>query len=215
LLDEPLTEDPARQWTTALLIGVMVIVVVGLGAWTFWRYVGPSSIPPRATAGPGQTPVASDRSRSGPTSTPSTTVTAQSAAAPTATSRPSPTATVPVTGMTEATPITGVSLRLQAVEAAWVRVIVDGRVAYEATMQPGEMFEWRGNQEILLRVGNAGGVRVWYNREEQQPLGGAGEVVERAWRAGALPPSTAETPEASPATPGPLGIPPSPEAPSP
>jgi hypothetical protein len=64
---------------------------------------------------------------------------------------------------------------------AWLRVVTDGEVAHEGTLEAGEVREWYGQQSVLVRTGNAGGTELVVNGEELGTLGGAGEVVEHEW----------------------------------
>jgi hypothetical protein len=109
-------------------------------------------------------------------------------------------------------PEIGAILRLEATQDSWVHVEVDGALAYEGTMSTGQILEWQGAGQIFLRTGNAGGLRVWYNGQEEPPLAESGQVAERTWQAGPLPPPGEPTPEGTPA---PLGPPPEPTAPNP
>ena len=106
----------------------------------------------------------------------------------------------------------GALLRVEAAQAAWLRVSLDGQVAYEGTLSAGEAMEWAGQRQVTVRCGNAGGIRVWFNGQEQGALGEPGQVVEITWRAdGALP---ADQPTAE-VTSGPASTPPGAETPPP
>jgi len=211
LLDEPLLPPPGRQRLIATLIALMVLVAVGLGAWTFYRYLGPASGLPILTApGSGQTLVPADNE-----TTPRPTFTVPPSPSPGVTSTPEPTDTPEATATPEATntpepaaaPEMGIILRLEATQRSWVSVTIDGKVAYEANMEAGQVLEWRGREVALLRTGNAGGLRIWYNGQEEPPIGAAGAVVERTWTAGPLPASEGTEAPAE-GTPGPMGPPP-------
>ena len=78
----------------------------------------------------------------------------------------------------------GVVVGAQIVSDTWVRVFVDAQElpVVERVLRPGESFEWVGEEEVALRVGNAAGISVTLNGEEMGPLGGAGEVREFRWR---------------------------------
>lgn len=77
-------------------------------------------------------------------------------------------------------------------------------------MEPGGQEAWEARQEIMLRLGNAGGVQVTVNGESLGVLGERQQVVEFAWgtegevkpaptaTATATPETPPETPEASP-----------------
>lgn len=117
--------------------------------------------------------------------TPALTATPKPAATPTST--PVPTVTQPPRTPTpdETMPAGTASaeeeirLVLQVVAPAWTRVVVDGTEAYVGTLQTGDEREWVGKEQILLRTGNAGGVRLIVNDEDFGLLGEAGEVLNR------------------------------------
>jgi len=198
ILDEPLAPAPNRQWLMVTAVGLMVIIALGLGGWTLLRYLGAARATPQPTATAQPSPTATHTTLVGgpaPVDTPT----------PTSTATAEPTAT--------RTPTSGVLLHLEATARSWVRVIVDGRLAYEGNLEAGQAQEWTGSQQVFLRTGNAGGLRIWYNGREEQALGRPGEVVEHTWGAGTLPEGT-ELPVRE-STPGPVGPPPSSPTPTP
>jgi len=74
--------------------------------------------------------------------------------------------------------VEGVELLLALEEASWLRVVVDGSLAREATVAAGETLRFEGENEIQVRFGNAGGVRVELNGEDLGAPGGRGQVVD-------------------------------------
>jgi len=62
---------------------------------------------------------------------------------------------------------------------SWLRVIVDGQVSFEGTVQPGRSLTFTGKDAISVRVGNAGAVHATFNGEDLGILGGPGDVVTR------------------------------------
>lgn len=70
---------------------------------------------------------------------------------------------------------------------SWVRVIVDGDVAFEGIKPDGSTLTVTGDEEVSLRIGNAGAVRLTVNGEDRGPAGGSGEVVEQRYRAAEQP----------------------------
>ncbi len=190
ILDEPLMPTRGGHWVISVAIGIMVVVAIGLASWTLYRFFGPGRPQPQ------------------PTATPQPSATAAPAMLTVA---PAPTASATPTAEPSATPepVTGILLRLEATARAWVRVTLDGRLAYEGDLEPGQIQQWQGIDQILLRTGNAGGLRVWYNGQEEPPLGGPGEVVDHTWNAGILPEGAGTAAPAGESTPGPVGAPPS------
>lgn len=74
----------------------------------------------------------------------------------------------------------GVEVLLALEESTWMRVTIDGSVVLEETVPAGETraFGGEGADEVVVRFGNAGGVRAQVNGEEVDSLGARGQVVE-------------------------------------
>lgn len=70
-------------------------------------------------------------------------------------------------------------LYIEAIEQTWVQVQIDGDVIREALLQPNDSIRWKAKEKFLLKVGNAGGVKVQLNGKELAPLGPSGEIVEK------------------------------------
>lgn len=70
-------------------------------------------------------------------------------------------------------------LYVEAIEPTWVQVEIDEDEIREALLQPNDSIRWKAKEKFLLKVGNAGGVKVLLNGEELDPLGPSGEVVEK------------------------------------
>ncbi len=200
LLDEPLSPQPRTHGVIAAAITAMVLVSVAIGAWILYQYTGPVPTPP--TSPPSQTTSPVDIEATASAAASST------APAPTATLQPSATPSPTLTPTIEAQP-SGVQVRLQATDRSWIRIVADGAQVFEGFMDPGQTREWLARERIFLRTGNAGGLRVWYNGEEQSPLGAPGEVIEHSWEAGPMPAESSGQVSGEP-TPGPVGTPPSP-----
>jgi cytoskeletal protein RodZ len=84
----------------------------------------------------------------------------------------------------EPTPYFGnapVQIYIVASQQAWMRVTVDGEVVFEDRTMPGSAYTYAGNEQVILRTGNAGGLQVYYNQQDLGLLGAFGEVVERVF----------------------------------
>ena len=123
---------------------------------------GDSTLTPAATQAPNGTPTEATA-----TSAPLATAT------PTTTPQPSPTPT--------ATPIQQLTMQMEIVERAWVRVTVDGEVQLESLLEPGYTQEFIAHQSIQLRTGNAAGVILTLNGEVLPSLGETAEVIDLIW----------------------------------
>ena len=69
-----------------------------------------------------------------------------------------------------------VGINLQ--ERCWLKVMVDGKVAFEGTLAKGTQRQWTGDREVTIKAGNAGGVVISFNNQQQQVLGAPGQVEE-------------------------------------
>jgi cytoskeleton protein RodZ len=94
---------------------------------------------------------------------------------------PPPPSPAPKPTATQTAPLV---LTLKAVSDSWVRVTVDGQVAFEGTLLPGTTRAWNGANFITVRFGNAGGVNVTFNGKPEGVVGQPGQVVERTYRLG-------------------------------
>lgn len=73
--------------------------------------------------------------------------------------------------------IEGVEVIFALERRSWMRVTVDGAVLLEETVPEGETLRYAGD-EVVVRIGDAAGVRIQHNGEDLGPAGGSGEVVD-------------------------------------
>ncbi|MEM6611241.1 MAG: helix-turn-helix domain-containing protein [Cyanobacteria bacterium P01_C01_bin.72] len=71
-----------------------------------------------------------------------------------------------------------VSVGINLQERCWLKVMVDGKVAFEGILPAGTNRQWNGQKEVTIRAGNAGGVVISFNNQQQQVLGAPGQVEE-------------------------------------
>jgi cytoskeleton protein RodZ len=72
-----------------------------------------------------------------------------------------------------------VQIYVVAHQLAWMRVTVDGEIAFEGRVMPGSAYSYAGNDRIELLTGDGIGIQVYFNQQDLGLLGGYGEVVER------------------------------------
>lgn len=95
----------------------------------------------------------------------------------------SPTAPVPVPQNTavqntnSSTSNSPVVINAKFSEECWTLVTADGKEIYEGVPKVGESFTWEAKKNIVVKVGNAGGIDLVYNGQTVGKLGGKGEVV--------------------------------------
>ena len=82
-----------------------------------------------------------------------------------------------------------ISVEITVNDSSWVRVVSDGKVAYEGTLDEGTKRQWEANEQLLIRSGNAGGVIVTSSRKsggrnwQGEPLGDPGTIEEVVFNA--------------------------------
>ena len=98
-----------------------------------------------------------------------------------------------------------VTVSLFAVERVFVRISVDGEVAFEGRMAPRETKVFEADNQIVILTGNAAALRVTYNGRDLGLLGGVGEVVSRVYLetsivtpTATIPPTPTNTPLTTP-----------------
>jgi len=159
--------------TLMLIVIALVVVTIPITA-AFYAWLGPSSIPTvpsvpvalgqAAAFGPRPDVAASTRDQAGPSS--ASGAGARSSAPPPA-SPPSGTAK------------RGLTIVLRARHACWIRAVLDGQRAAEHLLNAGAEITLQADNEVMLRVGNAGAISMTVNGRETDPLGRLGEVVTR------------------------------------
>lgn len=74
------------------------------------------------------------------------------------------------------------TVRVAANSNCWVKAIVDGQTVFSKTMTAGQEEVFEGHEAVILTVGNAGGIEVYYNGDRIGPLGESGEVIQKEFR---------------------------------
>ncbi len=116
---------------------------------------------------------------------------------------PLPEGTLPADLIGEGQSNAPVTVRILVEKRAWLQVFVDGQEVFNGRVGPGDILEHGGAEQVRLVTGNAGGLRVVYNGQDQGRLGQVGEVVTRLWNSGGVitpSPTPSETPSPTPET---------------
>ena len=135
---------------TAAMVGLLVLAVLGLAAWGLKRS-GPSAPPPEAplaAAAPAPAVLPSDRVYPPPATA----------------------------GADQPVPGTGLVLRLSPRQSCWVKLQVDRVTVLNRTLAEGETQTFEAKRELVLNVGNAGGLAYTLNGRPGASLGKDGEV---------------------------------------
>ncbi|MGD1905839.1 MAG: helix-turn-helix domain-containing protein [Leptolyngbyaceae cyanobacterium] len=61
---------------------------------------------------------------------------------------------------------------------SWLRITADDEVSFEGVLRQGDTRTWTAEEQITIRAGNAGGVKVSFNNAAAEPLGQPGVVKE-------------------------------------
>lgn len=75
------------------------------------------------------------------------------------------------------TGVGNLTLQIKAVEDTWIAFQVDSDLPREITLRAGETFSQRADEQINVKIGNAGGVNVIFNGQPLGSLGGPGRIV--------------------------------------
>ncbi len=70
-----------------------------------------------------------------------------------------------------------VQVNIVAIERSYLRVVVDGKVAFEGRTVPGSLYPFEAEQSIEILAGNAAALRVIYNQRDLGMLGGFGQLA--------------------------------------
>ncbi len=70
-----------------------------------------------------------------------------------------------------------VQVNIVAIERSYLRVVVDGKVAFDGRTVPGSLYPFQAEQSIEILAGNAAALRVIYNQRDLGMLGGFGQLA--------------------------------------
>ncbi len=76
-----------------------------------------------------------------------------------------------------------VLINLVAVERTYLRVIVDGKVAFDGRVMPGTAYPFEARERIEILAGNGAALRVTFNQRDMGLLGAYGQVVNAIYTA--------------------------------
>jgi len=69
------------------------------------------------------------------------------------------------------------TLRAQAKEATWIRVLAEGQPPREMILRPGQSAVWTSDSTFQITLGNAGGVTLNLDGQDLPPFGKSGQVI--------------------------------------
>ncbi len=98
-----------------------------------------------------------------------------------------------------------VTVSIFSLERTFVKISVDGEVAFEGRMAPRETKVFEAENQVVVLTGNASALRITYNGQDLGLMGSVGEVVSRVYLisgvvtpTATIPPTPTETPLVTP-----------------
>ncbi len=171
---------PFVNWDFIIGAFLFLLVAGGLGYVTYGTVIQPR-ITPTPTKTPSAGGLTDDAALLLPTVTP----------LPTDTPTPLPPTSTPTPNV-----YGGVTVDLVITQPSWIQIFADDVKLFEGVLQPGEQRSWTGEQRVVIRAGNAGGVEVIVNGTSRGVMGAEGQVVDQIWEK--APPPGSQTPTADP-----------------
>lgn len=75
----------------------------------------------------------------------------------------------------------GVEVTGKFSDDCWIEVKADGKVVYEGTLKKGDSMDWKGQENVTVRAGNAGAVEFTVNGKELGKAGKEGQVANKTF----------------------------------
>ena len=94
-----------------------------------------------------------------------------------------------------------VAVSVFAVERVFVRISVDGKIAFEGRLAPRETKLFEAENQVVILTGNAAALRITYNGNDLGLMGNVGEVVSRVYLISGVVTPTATIPPTATNTP--------------
>lgn len=98
-------------------------------------------------------------------------------------------------------PDVNVQVQLTASERAYLRVMVDGKLAFEGRTEAGSTYTYQAKDQVEVVAGNAAALRIVYNDRDLGMMGNFGEVVDRLYTVEGVATPTSTPPPTNTPTP--------------
>jgi transcriptional regulator with XRE-family HTH domain len=180
-----------RRWLSADLFisALLILTVLVILVWGTSRLMNVMRQQTEAAGGLGLNTAAP------PTATLTATISPTAPSGLAAGGSAAPAATAETTLEPLAVPVSGVQLRVLGEKLAWINVKVDGEQQFTGLIHTGDILEYQAQDVVEIATGNAGGVHVFYNGQDQGVMGEVGQAVIRLWtRDGLITPTATESP---------------------
>ncbi len=177
-------ETPRRPLPWGLFAALLLLAALALSLWSHrQRQESAAATPPpqpapaqpsaQAAAPPAPAMPVARATGSPHTAKPPSVQPSPQSAKPATAANPAPSApTTPATSPAGG----GFVVNIQARDDSWTVVTSDGRTVYSGLLAAGDQRTIRGQREIIVRAGNAGGLDLFFNGKKIAPPGQSGEV---------------------------------------
>ena len=91
-------------------------------------------------------------------------------------------------------------VEVAALESTWIWVRTDGQYSFSGVLDANQTRTLAANRNVLLKIGNAGGVEVRFNGKPIGPLGAKGSVRTVQFTSGGFQIVPPEAPKPAPPT---------------
>jgi cytoskeletal protein RodZ len=161
---------------------LLLLIIIGIGFLVYFTYTRTSVEEPA----PLIVTVPQQRIDAQPSSTTAVATTAPVASAPVDSPPPgfiasvAPEAITPTSSTSDDKPSLNTrpfTIRFEAQDQTWMRVQADGKKSANIFLKPGESYQLSADNTINVRLGNAGGVSIFFNDVPLSKAGKSGEVV--------------------------------------
>ncbi len=193
-----------RIFSSDLLIGGLLgVFLVGFVVWGAIRIFSfNTGEPPTPTAPPIAEVLLSNSELATPSPSPEPLPTETISVAGAIPSGPEILATDVITAAQVTLPPAGsrpVQVYVTANQRAWMRVLVDGDIEFEGRVLPGSAYSFSGEEQVEILTGNGAALNIFFNQEDQGPLGNYGQVVNQIYTIdGIIAPTPTITPTGTP-----------------
>lgn len=210
--------DKGTRWSSSVgaLVLMVIVMLACAGAYAWWqraRHPATARVHGPATARvsqPAAAPIAQPTAAVPvpEAATPPVAAPAASAAAPAehaetpnpATAKAVAPTTVAEPAAAEADPNAAVRVEVMAQEPSWIWVRTDGQFSFAGVLETNQTHTIAANRNVLLKLGNAGGVEVRFNGKGISSLGGKGSVRTIQFTSGGFQIVPPEAPKPAPLT---------------
>lgn len=183
---EASAETPERPLPWGLLAALLLVAALALSLWSHRQTKqGESFVTPPAPSQPARPSTESAKAPSPANPAPAAQTANVRAANPALTASPAsgdaavkvaPAGAAPSPATAAPVVPAGFAIRIEAREDSWTRITSDGKTVYDGLLSAGDDRSIRGQREVIVRAGNAGGVDLFFNGKKLPPAGEYGEI---------------------------------------